>query len=482
LAHGSSAVAFEYGTSKLLCLTELRPIDVKGLVDDPDEPGRSFGWLHVARVGEWKGHPKGPFEFTHELFDEIARNNQRRTTPVNADYEHASRNYDATDAKPSSGEVVKVELRDGGDNLWAFMHWTSRATSMLRAREYRTCSPVIAFKAIDRVTGEDIGADLLSVALTNDPFQDGLQPVQLTWTAAMSDMSPEQKKASELAAKAEKAKAMADAADEFDKQKALAAAPPPAEKTAEELKSEEDAKAADEAKKAKELDANGGDPPATDETAAAPDASAVLMAIADKSGKSADEVIGALMDNLDKVIAIVTGTRDGSISDATPMTARSNEVLTLQLSAQESKVVALSEQVAVLNAAAKKRDDEDKAAATKRAAEAKAVADVALTDKVKALQAGGFVRNGDENLARAKRLFELDPALAAETYAEQIVPLSVDLSGADPRGNASVATVELSGLSAIERDTVSFLMNAGINEKLALQKIAEKRGGKVAVQ
>ena len=73
----------------------------------------------------------------------------------------------------------QLPLRIDESGLWAHVKFTPRAAELVRAGEYRFCSAVWMFDTIDRVTGEEVLAELHSVALTNTPFIDGLQPIVL---------------------------------------------------------------------------------------------------------------------------------------------------------------------------------------------------------------------------------------------------------------------------------------------------------------
>ena len=137
-------------------------------------------WVQMAREGEFRGHSQGPFAFTREVFAQIARNFDRQRNPVPVTYEHPAYSGDGQPV-PAAGWVLSIEVRDGDDGaeLWGEVEWTERAASMLRAGEYRYCSVVVAFESTDRETGEDIGAELVELGLTNVPFLDGMEPIRL---------------------------------------------------------------------------------------------------------------------------------------------------------------------------------------------------------------------------------------------------------------------------------------------------------------
>jgi hypothetical protein len=139
-------------------------------------------WNQIARVAEFNGHAQGPVKFTPEVFAEILRNfaaNGNGEIPL--DYEHTSERLPENAALvgvPAPGWVTKVEVRNGGRELWALFKWASAdAVRYVRDGQYKYVSPAINFKSRDKVTGKPAGARLTSVALTNHPFIEGMQPL-----------------------------------------------------------------------------------------------------------------------------------------------------------------------------------------------------------------------------------------------------------------------------------------------------------------
>jgi phage I-like protein len=134
-------------------------------------------WAHVARLGEWRGHPAGPFQIEQRHLASIVDCFERsKSDELVFDYEHASTGEGAE--APASGWVKQIEIR--GDDLWAFVEWTERAAGYIRAGEYRYASCVIFFDRPDKESGEPVPARLHSIALTNVPFMDGLTAIALT--------------------------------------------------------------------------------------------------------------------------------------------------------------------------------------------------------------------------------------------------------------------------------------------------------------
>lgn len=139
-------------------------------------------WNQIARIGEWAGHPQGAVKFTPQVFAEIVRNfaaHGNREVPL--DYEHSSERLPenvATHGVPAPGWVTKLEVRNGGSELWALFKWVSAdAVRYVRTGQYRYVSPAVNFRARDKVSGKPAGAKLTSVALTNHPFLEGMQPL-----------------------------------------------------------------------------------------------------------------------------------------------------------------------------------------------------------------------------------------------------------------------------------------------------------------
>lgn len=138
-------------------------------------------WVQIAKQGAFAGHPSGPFRLDEKTFDEIIRNfraTENRVIPW--DFEHASE-MPATEGSipergaPAQGWITDLKI-EGGD-LYGLTNWGELAREYIHSKKYRFCSPAIRFGSKDRVTGKNIGARLTSVALTNEPFLDGMQPL-----------------------------------------------------------------------------------------------------------------------------------------------------------------------------------------------------------------------------------------------------------------------------------------------------------------
>lgn len=147
---------------------------------DMGDGERPRSWIQVAKVGAWKGHPAGEFEFTPEVFEKIVANfraTQNRHLPV--DFEHGSEKENAdlyVHGAPATGFIVDLDNR-GQDGLWGLVEWLEPGLGYVRAGRYRYFSPAITFDAHDPESGEQIGPIITSGALTNRPFLDGMAPV-----------------------------------------------------------------------------------------------------------------------------------------------------------------------------------------------------------------------------------------------------------------------------------------------------------------
>jgi phage I-like protein len=147
-------------------------------------------WNQIAKAGAWDGHPAGPFEFDPDIYKQIiANHNATENKRVQVDYEHKSETLDgnvAQEGAPAVAWVTQLEVR--GDELWGLFEWTSQqAVDQVRSGQYMFVSPAVVFNATDRTTGQNIGARLTSVALTNHPFLDGMEPLAASETAAVAE-------------------------------------------------------------------------------------------------------------------------------------------------------------------------------------------------------------------------------------------------------------------------------------------------------
>jgi len=110
---------------------------------------------------------KGPFKVDQEGFKVMLEHFKDRKLDVVIDYEHQT--LEGTEA-PAAGWIKDIELTDEG--VMAKVEWTNKAKEYLANKEYRYLSPVIFKRKSD---GRAIM--LHSVALTNTPAIDGMEPI-----------------------------------------------------------------------------------------------------------------------------------------------------------------------------------------------------------------------------------------------------------------------------------------------------------------
>lgn len=143
-------------------------------------------WLHVAYEGRWEGHPNGGFELDRECFEQIIRNFQAQANPIPLDFDHE---FVFEDDPYAKGWVHDLEIRDdaeGRAHLYALAEFGQEAVARNKAGGLRYNSGVFEFGAVDRRTGDEIGCELTSVALTDRPFVDGQKPLVLSRRRAPS--------------------------------------------------------------------------------------------------------------------------------------------------------------------------------------------------------------------------------------------------------------------------------------------------------
>jgi len=141
----------------------------------------SDGWYHLLPAGHFKAKDGRPDDVPggHWFLDAvtaatvIARNaSLSNDRPV--DYEHQTLNSEKNgQAAPAAGWFNASELQWRDDSgLWIKPRWTDRARDFIDNKEYRFLSAVFPY---DETTGQPLW--IHSIALTNDPGLDGLNPL-----------------------------------------------------------------------------------------------------------------------------------------------------------------------------------------------------------------------------------------------------------------------------------------------------------------
>ena len=175
-----------------------RSVRLAASTEDGDGPK----WCQVAEEGAFLGHPAGPFALDAMVFEEAIRN--FRSHPafeagpdglgckrvVAWDFKHASEQPAAqlaVSGAPAQAWVLDLECRLGADGraqLWALTEWLEPARTYVREGKYQWASIAIWPHSQHPVTKADIGWYISSVALTNDPFIQGMVPIAAERSAA----------------------------------------------------------------------------------------------------------------------------------------------------------------------------------------------------------------------------------------------------------------------------------------------------------
>lgn len=153
-------------------------------------------WVQVAKSGLYQGH-KPPFTLNKAVFDEMIANFRAHPSySVDAkgvgcedvipwDFEHMSSPskldfFTAIQGVPAQGWVQELKTESdglGGHTLWALTRWLPQAQEYIRGGQYKWASVAFDTGAKDPTSGETMGARLFSVAMTNDPFIQGMEPL-----------------------------------------------------------------------------------------------------------------------------------------------------------------------------------------------------------------------------------------------------------------------------------------------------------------
>jgi len=141
--------------------------------------GKQTSWVQIMRTGNWQHPEYGRFSITPadiqqfiETFESGARGIE-----LAVDSEHQPE-------RGAAGWIKKLEARDGGSELWAFVEWTEWGVELVEKGLFRYISPEFDFKYKDPETGQVTENVLFGVALTNRPFLKGMEPVLLSERAA----------------------------------------------------------------------------------------------------------------------------------------------------------------------------------------------------------------------------------------------------------------------------------------------------------
>ncbi len=161
---------------------------------DPNRLREDAVWVQIAAEGSYEGHHQGEFELTREVFEKLQENLRRHPSyragedgwgeagVIAWDFHHESEKHGsqlAVVGAPAQGWTLDLDVRDGekGVELWSLTRFLEPALSYVRDGRYQWSSMAIWPDAVDPVTGESIGWYLSSVALTNDPFIQGMAPL-----------------------------------------------------------------------------------------------------------------------------------------------------------------------------------------------------------------------------------------------------------------------------------------------------------------
>lgn len=140
-------------------------------------------WIHILPSGqEIRGKDGRSWRVSNlqAIIEKTLRWNNGSDIPV--DYEHQSEKETSKPLPvPAAGWIKQLEVRSNG--IWARVEWTSKATELIRNREYRYLSPTFTYfvnsQEIERIS---------SVALVHHPN------LALTALNKVSDMNTDLKK------------------------------------------------------------------------------------------------------------------------------------------------------------------------------------------------------------------------------------------------------------------------------------------------
>ena len=155
-------------------------IDPKAIaLTEVDKPK---SWVQVGKTGKGFKHAIfGEFDITEKMLGEMEANGKiaSKASEVPLDYNHLSFGAKSPDQAIAAGWFEDFERRDSGQTLWGHARWTPKAAAHIAAEEFRYISPLFFFNSEDE-HGNEVGARLVSAALTIYPFLKGMAGVTLS--------------------------------------------------------------------------------------------------------------------------------------------------------------------------------------------------------------------------------------------------------------------------------------------------------------
>ncbi len=137
-------------------------------------------WVDAAAVEPMKA-AADKSQVTEERIDQMVRNLAGEATPIPIDGGNVSEVHESAwnSAAPAAGwglVAIKAIHKNGRPHLWLFGAYLPGVDEQIDAKHLQFGSICFFPKDTHRYTGEAIGARLVSYALTNTPFIDGLTP------------------------------------------------------------------------------------------------------------------------------------------------------------------------------------------------------------------------------------------------------------------------------------------------------------------
>lgn len=152
-----------------------------GFVCSDAEPAISE--IQILRTGTFHHLQYGKFIITDDTLETMVKNfsevRPKAPTELVVDFEHlSSGEISETEQGKAAGWIKGLVKKDS--RLFAMTEWTEEAADLIRKKEFRFISPEFDLDYMDKETGKNVGPTLISVALTNRPFLEGMQPVVLS--------------------------------------------------------------------------------------------------------------------------------------------------------------------------------------------------------------------------------------------------------------------------------------------------------------
>ena len=142
---------------------------------------KNASWVQLAKKGKFFHQRYGNFTFNQRSFDQVI-NNFSNKLAVNIEHLAFLQILEGAETW-----LTKVELQNDGEELWGYVEFGKTHAEQVRKGKIKYTSIEFSSHALDD-KGKMVGYKLNGLALTNDPFLEGMAEIKLSKTVEYQDL------------------------------------------------------------------------------------------------------------------------------------------------------------------------------------------------------------------------------------------------------------------------------------------------------